>query len=527
MVNLFKFYETDNAFYLLLQYASGGKLWNYIGAYIQRGPIFGKERGCNDGVELYGMGPSSNVYAGVKLHGNECDLDEETKPHTNQMTCPTNVKTVPRKLEKDSMTNSLENVDTAFDSKLQRQRVESGRGDVGFNIWENTPVNQNQNSNNISKPRTLQKNVDFENPEMCDKESINVNQQSSRNYDRYISISSEENIDVENERTRTSDSSIKDGEEQFTSCLDNNRQSLTLFSINSVDSSEGMSTLENFMPGKQGEKDSSLHIVHEKDDVFVNDISRPCRILDIEADDMVRNAKELINSVDRTLSQTDSDLEHSLSRSSAKDKFHQPEEFCIVQSDGMADILENSSPPVEMVSTTKNSDNSSSLSPDDEPSIYDTHKMLSSSDSSDIDNSGKTVLKNPVLDRIQDGTVLESDQNVTKSISSDSTSKVNNSETDTSISSEGISKSSPQHLPLSRGNSASCEFDLRSPVKTRSRTISDVFHQLDLAASGPDQVQLPETSIRQWAGEIVIALSRLHSEGIICRFVKFCPFIYS
>ena len=36
MVNLFRFYETEASIYLLLQHASGGKLWNYISGYLHQ-----------------------------------------------------------------------------------------------------------------------------------------------------------------------------------------------------------------------------------------------------------------------------------------------------------------------------------------------------------------------------------------------------------------------------------------------------------------------------------------------------------
>ena len=82
-------------------------------------------------------------------------------------------------------------------------------------------------------------------------------------------------------------------------------------------------------------------------------------------------------------------------------------------------------------------------------------------------------------------------------------------------------KAKPQTLSrmsskeLSR--SASFERELKSPHFSRQRTISDVFRQLDLAMSSPEQVKLPDTCIKQWVAEIIIAVSRLHAEGIICR----------
>lgn len=63
--------------------------------------------------------------------------------------------------------------------------------------------------------------------------------------------------------------------------------------------------------------------------------------------------------------------------------------------------------------------------------------------------------------------------------------------------------------------------------KPRSRNLSSVFGELDLAAAGSDDegvgrrcgpiVRLPEGCVKQWAAEIVVALSRLHCMGIVCR----------
>ena len=66
-----------------------------------------------------------------------------------------------------------------------------------------------------------------------------------------------------------------------------------------------------------------------------------------------------------------------------------------------------------------------------------------------------------------------------------------------------------------------------SGERRRRRTLSSAFGELDLAAStaasgaAPPRpsVHLPESCIRQWAAEMVVAISRLHSIGIICRQV--------
>lgn len=65
--------------------------------------------------------------------------------------------------------------------------------------------------------------------------------------------------------------------------------------------------------------------------------------------------------------------------------------------------------------------------------------------------------------------------------------------------------------------------------RRRHRTLSSAFGELDLAAitaanssaAAPLRpiAHLPESCIQQWAAEMVVAISRLHSMGIICRQV--------
>nr|KAG5714466.1 hypothetical protein BaRGS_006912 [Batillaria attramentaria] len=67
MVNLQKFFETDYAIYLLLQYASGGRLWSYIAAYLQQSSSGTNAAG--DGHNLVdGFSAKGNVYMGQKMH---------------------------------------------------------------------------------------------------------------------------------------------------------------------------------------------------------------------------------------------------------------------------------------------------------------------------------------------------------------------------------------------------------------------------------------------------------------------------
>jgi len=83
-----------------------------------------------------------------------------------------------------------------------------------------------------------------------------------------------------------------------------------------------------------------------------------------------------------------------------------------------------------------------------------------------------------------------------------------------------------------RPNSQELSFDSCS-TRRRRRTLSSAFGELDLAEStyassaAPPRplVHLPESCVRQWAAEMVVAISRLHSIGIICRQVDFSVLI--
>ena len=105
--------------------------------------------------------------------------------------------------------------------------------------------------------------------------------------------------------------------------------------------------------------------------------------------------------------------------------------------------------------------------------------------------------------------------------------------------------SSPLVLPTqSRGNEindsssrrptvlrvSSHDRSFESAGRKRLRTLSLTFGELDLRGAGATTTadedrkcasvtRLPESCVRQWAAEMVVAISRLHSTGIICRSV--------
>ena len=85
-----------------------------------------------------------------------------------------------------------------------------------------------------------------------------------------------------------------------------------------------------------------------------------------------------------------------------------------------------------------------------------------------------------------------------------------------------------------RPNSQERSFD-SCDRRRRRRTLSSAFGELDLAESTAASVaaplrplvHLPESCVRQWAAEMVVAISRLHSIGIVCRQVNSHSFAYN
>lgn len=67
VVKLHQVYETNYALFLILEHATGGRLWDYVSSFLQRSPI----SPCNDGTCLYVESKTKvdlcNVYSGKKV----------------------------------------------------------------------------------------------------------------------------------------------------------------------------------------------------------------------------------------------------------------------------------------------------------------------------------------------------------------------------------------------------------------------------------------------------------------------------
>ena len=143
---------------------------------------------------------------------------------------------------------------------------------------------------------------------------------------------------------------------------------------------------------------------------------------------------------------------------------------------------------------------------DDEPSIYD-RPQSENCDTHSLDESKV---------HIDTRTEKPDDVECSKSGDAEETSGARRSSTDTQ-----------EHAQVFRMASQERSLETTGPVRKRSgrvRTLSSAFGDLDLAddnkeVKSPTSVRLPETCVRQWIVEMLVAVSKLHQLGIVCRLV--------
>lgn len=477
MVNLHKFYETENAVYLVLQHATGGKLWNYIGEYLQINK-------SNSSINVDNIPTSStNVYSGFNVYANA--------------------------------------------TKEVVERCQNTQDQSQDDICDEVGHTSNQNNFEDNKlPDTVSDISDISD------DKIDNGVSDKPDYNRFESLSSEENPDL-NDNLDLSEQR----EDVFQELLFNShRTTLENFSINSIDSNDSRPRIDSFISDNiesiPEENEHNQHMydppttVNSHNDIlnglntntenhsdFVVDVEKKnsdssCDInkqindqqhsdsenslVDQEADAIVQNAKDLLKTVERTLSQTDSEVNK-----------------CI-HPDTVRDHVQNKT----LISKKKDelNDSCDTITDHEELSIYDIDRSSSDTNS---DNDSKQCKSHDLNSKNRNNTVQYSSSETI----SDKTGSLKMSRSSTLT---DQTRSKPQKLSRmnSKELSRSFENELKSPHLTRQRTLSDVFKQLDLAMSSPDQVKIPETCIRQWIAEIIIAVSRLHAEGLVCRLVS-------
>ena len=541
MVKLYKFYETSSTIYLLLQYASGGKLWDYVGAYLQYAQNQSKENGPGGGNYPYPNQKLQNVYTGYKVHTD----DNKVTPTGTVVSDPDIQETV---IENVSANNGNVDSDLNETGKLETQvRFLKHSEDVtldlnscDFQFDRNTSIKDDENA--ILTDLVLEETKIDENDTSAIDENCDTNQKVQ--YQRYTSFSSEEIEESEITSPAPLERQNSQGLGPFQDILQKNKSALENFSINSFDSAEGFPRMDS-----QGALSDHIEVIHEvnesgscdkehiddesdivfsdTDNVLLNENIDSCSNLEMSSeggvsnfidnaginevntnnknpernstvdDDIIASSKELLKSVERTLSQIDGENNKIVSTD---------------HSGQTKDVHE-----VDQSNTKFNAENGDFNG----PSIYDINRSPDSSVSQDS-SSQKSPTRPQSLELPQKSNVQSNGQNPT----SDTTitpSPVNNKSSSQSAVDKPRSSSLYSQYSLPRLNSgelsrsASNDSELKSPLKSRQRTISHMFEQLDISATNPEQVRIPESFIKRWAAEIIVAVSRLHSLGIICR----------
>ena len=537
MVTMHRFFETDSAIFLLLQYASGGRLWSYIAGYLQQTGGHGNALG--DGHYLQGT-VAGNVYMGQKMH-----VDSNAAPVDKSAGSSKSAE------KKDSSKKPVLSEAGIRFSEL-RAAVISPDDDVSGTLKAADEEELEQEKSVIELDKCLQRDVHS----TFEEDSSSAQRLSSLSSDEFVrSVSQEEE---ENKEKLSKRLSSGEGTDQFHDLLQQSKVTLENFSINSFDSDTARlssSFAGNDVPADLDPSSGSAFSPHSRlgplstipDEVFSDlpSSSSPEEQKEHgpEVSDMLESSRELLRSVERTLSQVE-------------------EEDCSVSKDSVTPQTSEDTSQKDYSKTDSNE------SP--EISIYDSHKQsddeyadisaatdsVALSDTAEAALMGKSPpqhVENGVQHKDQDqfpkskpsedlrdvpsellldgGIVMSKADSPILSSQSDevagSTNAVKPSQSTRQRSISGTSQHSdvtvPRKVTFTRSTSgdmtrsASFECDLKSPTRHRGRIVSDLFEQLD--GECPEHVVLPESIVQRWAAEIVIAVSRLHGLGIICRFV--------
>lgn len=523
MVGLHKFYETDNAIHLLLQYATGGKLWTYIGAYLHssRGNTKDNGPGIVTDRDHY-----THAYMGQKIHSSENSVQKPSKPEACEN------RSVARTTDGECKDAEFAALHMKYsDENETLSHGHTSPGDTGAS----GPKSKSSDGGTVN----------------CDTDATVVGKKA-RNY-TLSSISSLDNPEIGETHTQEYKSCSLDNKEfQIHDIFENSKSNLECFSINSIESNDGVQRMDSnasdnltFECIPEESELSPSHRPCVDDDVFseVKTGAMPADsqeghigVRDEDTELIVQNAKELIRCVERTLSGDDAEVEKLISPKKNSD--------FDVESERNSSVLDGCD--LSLATPTSQSDSDlqdksgakgqSSESPGDgydssnETSIYDMNRS-SEGQSSDASDGGqvKELTHSPIQSMSDDMSKSTRSNTLVKSLSdpdlpSRKYSDLGNKESRSSTFTEtSLPKhpTPPKRLSLTRMNSkelsrsASMERELTSPMKMRH--LSGVFQQLDLATNSPEQVRLPESCIQQWVAEVVVALARLHAEGILCR----------
>ncbi|KAH9490776.1 hypothetical protein Btru_046971 [Bulinus truncatus] len=514
MVSLHKFYETDDAIFLLLQYASGGKLWTYIGDYLN----CDKVGPGNVDLELGVVKPdTTNIYSGTKVEANVAG-QVGTLLRNTVIEPETNVK-----LSDDL--SPLDGPEVIRFSTLNRKSIESNaadqtNGSVSGKDEELDSFESGGDSELLSKKKHLPLNRRFSSlsddcVHVFETDSSVISPTTMPEDDHFQNFLQEYRSNIEGFSINSFDSE------------DTQRHSLSFRDkIDSIPEDSAVTPDKFSMPRQisadevfQSNKEQTVTACVNKvrhlsiDSTYLSSVTA----LELNSSDIIRNSKELLQHVDRVLLETEECSHKPLDDLNSSDNNAAARAVLIVQLDDSAFSESTEEPSIYDVNRSSEDDTSDRNSNTNSENNVEVHSAEECVESVSVIDESKSYYEfNGDLDKEPSSTDTNCNSVVTLG--------EHDLKPQSEVTTHSPLTSTPNKLILSRMSSkdmtrsASFECDLKSPTRNRARTVTDLFERLD--STNAEAVHIPETSIKKWMAQLVTAVSRLHSLGIVCRDLK-------
>ncbi|CAG5123199.1 unnamed protein product, partial [Candidula unifasciata] len=532
MVSLHRFFETEDSVFLLLQYASGGKLWTYIGDY-----LYGEKNvRANCGEEKVNSEDARCVYAENKwetAHGSE--NIEQGYSSSKDVITNGETRSVDQNLGSSLQAQLFECSDTLRISELSSEignvdatvysAKSSGYTDSFRGAYEEKGSCSLNGRDILTKLNSV--NCDLEDKNILTDSNSNEmapsNGKTSSALQTFSSFSDECASVSEQDSSVISPVSLPD-DKSFHCFLQKNLAPSYAFSANSAASSNTdhrvsvcekvndiLAVSEHWNSPEQMSSDqSSSHTafcLSRNEDNYGDNVytvnATGSAVIDDNSEDIITKSQEILIDENKVIEEINSRF--SCSQSQIKppcQTSYNTEEYVDVTKKSSKDNISQQSDQI-YASTL-----SDRLCDGEGQNSLTSAEFLNAKDISDnypknTSPFSSVLSATPVLDRNR----KHHSQSFTGSMGS-------------------LFKpaGTPQRLSLSHlsckgvARSSSFESDFRSPLRNRAREVSDSFEQVDM--SSKDTVQIPESLIKKWIAQMVTAVSRLHSLGVICRDLK-------
>ena len=423
MVRLYRYYETSNAIYLLLQHAPGSHLWNYISGYL------------NQSVHT----PQFD------------DRHSNTQPDAKVVEEVTDVKS---DVDTNITEECVESYTKLFTEKIIAPSPEVGHGNCDVLAAQNN-CKDGVNSKRRCRTRSDSLGSDGSTEFTMSGNAHQTPQLRRMSSGKFGELLKGSDAPVDQFSINSFDSDLTPGGARYSSTTDY------------IETVPELS--ESFSPAMSPSKHATASM---DEDVFI-DKNLDCQLTEIR----------------KTGNGDCSRSDHELTGANTS-PLHRHGEV------SMDEIISRG---------TENTFES-----DDEPSIYDRPQ----STTCDTDSLHKS-------DTCRDAQTESNEQN-SDNVECSQSSTVKSS-SDAYTTSTEVQKNPPMFRVPSQERSL--ETHPTGPVHKRSRagrlrTLSSVFGDLDLADDEVEMstsARLPETCVRQWIVEMLVAVTRLHQLGIVCR----------